>query len=403
MTDMQVTTEELEYCKVKVKYQANSDVVSKKTKEAINQLRGMNVPGFRPGKASDLAIKVRFKDRIKQWVEREMLNEANNDILFETKMRPLSRPQVEKQTLEGNNFSCEMVYMKKPDIELKEFKGLEIPKPNIEKDEFQVAEEMLQKIREQNAESRPYDENEFVQNGDKITIRLEVSDGTTDEGIVYKVGESLYPDFDENLYGMSIGETREFAIKVDGKKETCKVTVNMGMKPVPAPLDDSFAQRVGVKSFGELQETLTNIAKDKIKQMRDELVGDQIKKRLVADHDFEAPPWLVTMESQHLAGQEGLKWPELEQAAQDKYIERAKDNVKFTLILDAIREKEKETELSDNEAVEMVRQVALRKGLQNVDEWLQKSMKDGSLYGLVAKAKNDYTMQWLIDNAKVIE
>lgn len=42
---MQVSTEELEYCKVKVNYTASSDVVNEKIKEAISQLRGLHVPG----------------------------------------------------------------------------------------------------------------------------------------------------------------------------------------------------------------------------------------------------------------------------------------------------------------------------------------------------------------------
>lgn len=402
MTEMKVTTEDLEYCKVKVNYTASSEVVKKKIKEAISQLRGLQVPGFRPGKATDLAIKVRFKDRIKQWVEREMLNHANDDVLFETKMKPLSRPQIESHILDGNSFSAEMVYMKKPEFQLQQYKGIEVPEPHIEKTVDDLAEHIFEQIRNQNSDSRPYNDDEFVQNGDTVTLDYELSNGTKEEGQLYKVGEKLYPEFDENLFGMVPGDNREFDLEIEGKIVTVKVNLHMGMKSVPAALDDELAKRCGVKSFVELNETVQNIAKSQYRSVRDEMIGNQIKLRLVSDHDFEAPTWLVTMEAQHVAMQEGLKWAELAEDAKENYLNRAKDNVKFTLILDSIRDAEVETELSDNEAINMIKQTLRQKGLQDPESWIQKAQKDGSLYGLVAKAKNDYTMQWLIDNVKVV-
>lgn len=399
---MQVSTEELEYCKVKVNYTASSDVVNEKIKEAISQLRGLHVPGFRPGKATDLAIKVRFKDRIKKLVEREMINHANDDILFETKMKPLSQPQVERHSLEGNKFTAEMVYMKKPDFELMQYKGLEIPEPHMEKTVEDLTEHLLEKIRKQNSDSRPYEDGEFVQDGDTVTLDYKMSNGTKEEGQLYKVGERLYPEFDENLFGMAPGEDREFEIELGGNKVTVNVSLHMGMKSIPSALDDDLAKRCELNSFDELVETIQNIAKNQYKLIRDELIGNQIKLRLVSDHAFEAPTWLVTMESQYIALQEGLKWLDLDEDAKNNYLNRAKENVKFALILDSIREAEAETELSDSEAVNMIRQGLLQKGLRDVDAWLQKAHNDGSLFGLVAKSKNDYTMQWLINNAKVI-
>ncbi len=80
---------EVEYCKVNVKYTATPDVVMEKTKEAINELRKLPVPGFRKNKATDQAIKTRYKQKIFDWVKSQMVQFSYDEILFETKMQPI--------------------------------------------------------------------------------------------------------------------------------------------------------------------------------------------------------------------------------------------------------------------------------------------------------------------------
>lgn len=110
---------EVEYCKLNIKYTALPETVVEKTKAALNELRKLPVPGFRPNKATDIAIKTRYKSRINDWVKREMLNQSVEDILFETKMQHIGQPQVIDMRLEGNVFNCEMIFLKKPDLDRK--------------------------------------------------------------------------------------------------------------------------------------------------------------------------------------------------------------------------------------------------------------------------------------------
>lgn len=399
---MQITTEDVEYCKVKVGYVADSKVVSKKAKEAINNIRSLPVPGFRPGKATDVAIKLKYKDRINQWVSGEMLNCAHDDIIFETKMKPLGRPQLISHSLKNNEFSCEFMYLKKPEFELKQFKEIEVSEPNPSTTVDDIASDILLQLRKKCASSVPYGESDFVQMGDKITLSYRIGEDPIKEGQLYVVGEKLFPEFDENLQGMVAGETRTFNILINDKAVSCTATVHMGMKQTLAPLDDDLAKRYNLVKVDALMNAINSMAQQQFTSARNEGIGTQIKEKLVSSHDFEVPSWLVLMEAQYLAMTEGLKWDTLTDDVKDKYLDRAKQNVKFTLILDSVRDVAKESELSDAECLDVIKQQIFRQkpGI-NIESTIQEMLKNGSLAGLLAKTKNDFTLQYLIDNAVV--
>jgi trigger factor len=402
MSELQVNTEELEYCKIKVNYTADSDVVGVKYKEAIKQLRKMPVPGFRPGKATDLAIKLKYKDRIKDWVIREMLQQAHDDILFETKMRPLGNYQVQTVKLDKNDFNCELVYLKKPEFELAKYAGLEVPTPHIDEMPEQIAERLLQDLREQHGETRPYEENEFVQPGDQITMDYEVA-GEKQVGMVYHVGSNVVPGLDDSIVGMTPGEDRSFPLEVDGEKKDAKVILHMGTKKIPCPLSAELAQKVGFKTVEELHQKAQVTGEEQLRSRKNVAIAEQIKKQLVAAHDFEVPPWLLGMEAQQIAAQEGVNWDGLSEAAKQPFIDRGKDQVKFALILDSVRLAEADLQLSDDEAVRLVGQRVASMGVPDPDKFISESARNGRLHGLMASLRNDYTMQWLVDKATVVE
>ncbi len=403
MSEAQIQTEELEDFKLKVVYTADKEVVQQKNKEALNQLRKMNVPGFRPGKATDLALKVKFKDRINQWVQAEMITEANDDILFETKIRPIGRPKVESVSLNGTVFKYEAIYNKKPEFELSEYKGLEIPEPHLEKSVEDKIAEYTQSLREKHGEVQPYGDNDFVQAGDSVTLEYELSNGDKEEGKLYEVGSNLFKEFDENLYGMTAGETREFVIQIDDKPVTAKVTVHMGLKKTPCALDESLAQRCGVASLEEVTNSIKIIAENQTKAERNEKLVNQVKLQLLEKNIFEVPKWLALQEAEFVARQQGLVYAELDEEVQNKILTQARDNVRFTLIIDSIKRVENDVELSTQEAINGVRQNLSQRGVGNVEAFLQKADKEGQLLGFVEKMKNDYAIQWLVDNAKVIQ
>ena len=397
-----IETEELEDFKLKVIYTADPDAVKAKTQLALNELREMNIPGFRPGKATDLAIKMRFKDRIEAWVKNELLSSAHNDVVFETKMRPIGKPQIDSIKLNGSLFEMQAVYCKKPDFELAEYKGLDIPEPHIEKSVSDRVNEFLQTLRVKHGDVQPYGEDDFVQDGDTVTIEYTVGDEHK-EGEMYKVGSKLFENFDENLYGMKCGDVRNFKVKVLDSEKDCSVTLHMGLKSALCPLNEELAKRCGVESIDDVTNSVKTIAENQFNTERQEKIVEQVKLRLLELHKFDPPKWLTDQESEYIARTQGLVFAELGDELKAKITRQAVDNVRFTLIVDSIKQKEPEVQLADNEALEGVKYQLQQKGVQDIQGFLNKSYKDGSLFSFIEKLKNDYTIQFLVDKANIIK
>ena len=63
---MTVECEEFEYCKVKVHYVADPDLVQEKRDEIVSNIKRAKpkISGFRPGKATDKVIRIKLKKQI---------------------------------------------------------------------------------------------------------------------------------------------------------------------------------------------------------------------------------------------------------------------------------------------------------------------------------------------------
>lgn len=396
-----ITVEELEYCKIKVNYTAEAEILKQKNKEAIKQFRKYPVSGFRPGKAPDDALRIKFAKQIKEQVMREMLQQAHEDVLFETKMRTIGNFEVNSVKLE-KNFTCELIYNKKPDFELKDVRSIEVPAPAVTSSKDQIRETYLQQLREQCGDQIPYGENDFVQSGDRVIITYTIEGSEQKEGVIYDVGSNQEKGLDDNIVGMTAGEVRKFSIERGENRLPTEVNLISGMKKSPCPLDDSLAQKLGKKDYDELFNEVNAAAEKQVKIDRDRLVAEQIRKRLIAENDFVIPNWLLINEAKQIAAKEGTNWDELNNEAREVYINRGKDQVKFALIIDSVIEKEPEAQLSDEESVSLIRR-RLEGAVQNVDAFLNESYKNGRLAQMFATVKNDYAMQWIVDNCKIIE
>lgn len=413
---MEIECKEVEYCKVQVHYEGDSEVVVEKQKEAIDSIKNVQIPGFRKGKAPLDVLKAKFKKNIDEWVKREMLSVAYDDIVFETKMKPIGYPQCISHTLQGSNFVCDLLFMKRPEFELKDYKGLEIPKPHQPQKSSELAEAMMQELRVNFGDLQPYEEGDFVEKGDKVTMDIattidgETIDDASKEGMLYEIGvQGSFTEIDDNILGMAPGEEREFEIvlpanfgEYGGKKASIKVTLHMGTKKVPCPLDDELAKKAGCDSFEDMKNKIEMTANAKIQSMEQALVAQQVSKRLVASNDFEVPTWLISMEAQQIAARDNAKLEEMPKVTQEEYRNDAIENVKMALILDTIRDVEPEATLTESEAAEMVkRQLAGR--TEDPDKVFVEAQKNGQLVGMIANLKNQFTLQWLVNQTKLIE
>lgn len=412
---MEIVVTENDYCKLEVKYEADKEQIDDKRVEVLSLFKKAPVPGFRQGKANIEVIKVHYKKQIEEALKRALAEEAFHNTMFEKNVKPLGQPDFSSILLQGHKFTCAFSVHKKPDFELAQYKDFEIPKPVRQFSVEDLTEKMLEDLRVQQGEMVPYTENDVVENGDKIIISYTGSiDGVVNEAVSEKaefltVGSSPIKEFDDNLLGMKIGETRKFSIKVPetglpsfkGKEIEFELSMSMGSKINKIALDDSLAKRFGKETMEELRELVVAEASKKVEESERSDISKQISARLVENHDFKVPDWLTLSEAQYLAASSKKVWNELPEMDQEALLKVANQNVKLALVLDRIRDKEPEAQLSDQEVISIIK--GSIQHAENADDKLKEMNDSGYLSILIARLRDENTLDFILKNSKIVD
>src|SRR5690242_2464289 len=136
--------------------------------------KGAKVPGFRPGHAPTSVVRTRYKSEIRSEVLRELLPDAVNNAILEHSLPALGEPDVHLDNTEALerlgegpltvNVSIEVL----PEIELKEYKGIETERRTRPIGDADV-DRVIDGLRDSSASLQPV-EDRASQVGDTVTI-----------------------------------------------------------------------------------------------------------------------------------------------------------------------------------------------------------------------------------------
>lgn len=144
-----------------------------------------------------------------------------------------------------------------PEYELSSYEPVEFSMPPFEVSDAQVEQKLMQYAEQFGADYIPSN-RKVVGPKEHLNIDVEVTkDGETVENItsedrLYSLGEGLMPiDFDRNVLGMNVGETREFDFKAPDLDDPdlgealfhAKVTLNKIMKRTIPQITDKWVER----------------------------------------------------------------------------------------------------------------------------------------------------------------
>ena len=401
--------DEPEYCKLKVHYEADPEVVISKIDEAVAECRKLNVPGFRKGKAPDQAIKIRLRPQINQYVVREMATHAMDDIIFEMNVKPIGQPKFSEVKAAKNNFSCDVEFTKKPDFELSDI-TFEVVKPVQEMDEEALAEKSLYNLRLRVGEKLPYEENDLVEQGDQITFSFvatidgEPFDGSVVEGEMYTVGSNRWIGFDQHILGMKADQIREFEFTftngpMSGKTAQFSVNIHMGIKAKPHPIDNDFYQVMCVQNTEELLNKLRAISKASLSRNYQEAVRAQVAAKLLDCNKFEIPKIIIEEEAKYIASQQGISFVTASEEDKAKYLIQSENNSRLSLILDSVRESEPDSTLNELEARNILTDHIKAQG----GDPSRVFNNPATAAMLLSSIKDEFTLQWVADKATIIE
>ena len=290
---IEFTAEEFEAARVKA-YQENK-----------NQF---TIDGFRKGKAPRSIIEKRYGDVFAEDAINDMLADGYPNALDELDIEVIDQPRMEFGKIEKDApFTVTVTVAVYPEVEVKDYKGIELEKVDAEVTDEDVNTE-IENLRKRNARMVTVDRE--VKDGDHIILDYkgfvgdEQFEGGTAEGYPLVIGSgSFIPGFEDQLIGAKKDEEVEVKVtfpeeyhaeELAGKEAVFKCVVHEVKEEELPELDDEFAK--DVSEYDTLEE-LKKETKEDLTKRKSAWAENQMKDKAVEivceNNDIEIPAVMI--------------------------------------------------------------------------------------------------------------
>lgn len=334
------------------------------------QVKKINIPGFRKGKAPRHMIEKMYGSEVfYEDAMQDCYPEALYEAAKEANLKIVAVESLEAVEAGKDGFTFKTSIIVEPEMEIKDYLGIEIEKKSTEVTDELVDEE-IEKVRDRNSrmvtvEDRP------AQDGDTVVIDFEgfvdgvAFDGGKAENYNLALGSGNFiPGFEEQIVGHNTDE--EFSINVKfpeeyqaeelkGKDAEFKIKLHeIKAKELPE-VDDEFVKDVSDKeTLDEYKEELKETLAKRLEDEAEKDVDDQIANKLMdlvegeipeAMYDNQANEMIrdfdMRLRSQGMSIETYMQYMGVDQnALREMYKEEAKRRVKLRLALETIAKKE---------------------------------------------------------------
>ena len=415
---------EIEPAVVREVYDRISDEYAKKAK----------VPGFRPGHAPRSVVRTRFKSEIRADALQELVPDAVNAAISEHTPSAIGQPDVQLDTTEAlDKFGEEPLSVRVnvevlPEVELKDYKGLEVSRKTRPVTETDV-EKMIEAVRETSATLLPV-EDRPSQLGDTVTVSVdgkfldnpEEENIKSDEVEVSLGAEGVQQEFTDNMTGVKVDDEKTFIVTypedfsskgLAGKRVeyATKVTA-VRVKELPQ-VDDEWARSLGDEfdSVATLRTRMREDLESRASHEADERVRSQLMEKLLKAHEFEVPATLV----EHQTGvrlesvvrkmmsqgfdprNQQIDW----QGAREELKDQAQADIRSQMLLERIADEEK-IDVSKEEIDAEIEALAVS-SKQPVEQVRSVLTKEGGERSIANRLRNRKALDFLVANAAITD
>ena len=267
---------------------------------AFNRVKkSLNVPGFRKGKVPRQIFNKMFgEESLYQDALNAVLPEAYTNAVKESDIKPVDQPEIDVESMEKDSaWVLTAKVTVEPEVELGEYKGLEVAAQSTEVTDEDVDAE-LNRMREQQAEL-VLKEDAPAEKGDTVVIDF---NGTID-GVPFEGGKSenyslelgsntFIPGFEDQLVGHKADEDVDVKVTfpedyqaedLQGKEAVFATKIHeVKAKELPE-LDDDFAKDVDeeVETLVELKAKVREELENNKKEAAHEKVQDEAIEKAV--------------------------------------------------------------------------------------------------------------------------
>ena len=240
------------------------------------------------------------------------IDESYPTALSEENIRPVDYPQIDIVELgEGKELVYTATVTTYPEIELGEYKGLDIKKAVYEVEDSEI-EKQITEMQEKNARIEVKQEGNVAKSDIAVIDFKGYVDGVAFEGgegndYSLEIGSGTFIDnFEEQLIGLAVGEKKEVNVsfpeaygkeELNGKPAMFEVEIkSIKVKELPK-LDDEFAKDVSaVDSFEELKENLKKTLEKNNDEKAEREFEEAVITAIIENSKMDIPEVMVSKE-----------------------------------------------------------------------------------------------------------
>ena len=392
----------------------------------------INVPGFRKGKAPRALIERMYGEGVFYDDAMELLfPDAYEAAVKENDLKPVDRPEMTSVDQIGAGqdlkFTCEVFV--RPDVELGQYKGLEVEvaKQTVSEDDVnaRIEQDRQKGARTIDVEDRPVEDGDTVNLDYAGSVDGVAFAGGTAQGQTLKIGSHQFiPGFEEQMVGMQIGEEKELNVtfpeqyhseELAGKAAVFHVKVNSIQRTELPELDDDFAADVSdFNTFAEYKDSIVKELTERAEKNNEVTIENALVEKAVDNATIDVPHAMIheqldymmrememRMAYQGLRMEDFLKYTgQTREQLEHSYHGEAEKRVRIELTLEAIRKAEG-IEPTEEEVKKQIEEQAKRMG-QEV-ETFEKNLTDEQRAYLSDSAAIQKVVDLMKADAKVTE
>ena len=357
-------------------YEVEVEVDGKTFMEAVakvfkKQAKKLAVPGFRKGKAPRAIIEKMYgEDIFYDDAMQDCYPEALDEACEAAGLKVITVTGLEATHVSKEGFTFKATVVVEPEIEIKDYDGIEVEKLSTEVTDEMIDEE-IDRVRERNSRMITV-EDRAAENGDTVVIDFEgFCDGEAFEGgkaeeYNLELGSGNFiPGFEEQIVGHNTGDEFDIDVKfpeeyqaenLKGKDAVFKIKLHeIKTKELPE-VDDDFVKDVSEKdTVAEYRDELKEQIAKRLEGESERDLDDKLTNAIIEKVEGEIPEQMYDREAQNMVRemdmrlrQQGMdfdtymKYTGMDaNAVLEMYKPEAQRRVKMRLALEKIAELEK--------------------------------------------------------------
>ncbi|MBN1880209.1 trigger factor [bacterium] len=381
------------------------------------------IPGFRKGKVPRSMLRLRMGDDIASQIGIDLIKESLPEAMKSIEEQTVGYPEFnEWKVEEGQPFIYEARIEILPPFELKDYKGIEVPKntPDISDEEIIAG---LERIRAgqttyEVVSGRPAQKEDRIYGRITLSMDGQAVPGWTNRHIEVDLGKnSFFPDspMEERLIGAEADKEHCFTVDfpadytyyrdVAGKSVSVQLRLNDIKTRKMPDIDDDLAKDLGLETVDELKKMVRDDIERKRQHEIDEAFESAIIDKIESANSIPAPGPMVTSEAEFIVDNYFKYQNQLSDERKAQLMETmkpmAEKRVRQRLILQRVAELEN-IEVTDDDVKKAFEEMAEQEKA-DPEELRSQWEKDDLIDNLKRQLRRSRALDWLKQNVVPVD